>query len=51
MGVAGYSTKIFFLAGIVIVGVFGGWTVHRKILWVQALPGVVAMALVVMAGN
>ena len=49
LGAAGYPIKIFFLAGIVTVGVFGGWTVNRKILWVQALPGVVAIVLVVLS--
>lgn len=48
---AGYPIKIFFLAGIIAVGVFGGWTVNRKILWVQALPGAVAIVLVVLSTN
>lgn len=51
MGAAGYPTKIFFLAGIIVVGVFGAWTVNRKILWVQAFPGAVAIVLVVLSEN
>lgn len=46
LGDAGYSIKIFFLGCVVVAGVFGGFTASRKILWVQALPGTVALALV-----
>ncbi len=49
LGDAGTSIKIFFLACIVIAGVFGGFTASRKILWVQALPGATALALVLLA--
>ena len=45
-GEAGYSIRVFFLACVVIAGVFGGFTAKRSILWVQALPGVIALALV-----
>lgn len=44
---AGDDVKIFFLACVVIAGVFGALTASRKILWVQAFPGLVALALVV----
>jgi len=47
LGNAGDSIKIFFLACVILAGVFGGLTASRKILWVQALPGVVALVLVV----
>ena len=46
LGAAGDSIKFFFLACVVIAGVFGAATASRKILWVQALPGAVALALV-----
>jgi len=42
----GRSVEIFFLGCVVVAGVFGGFTASRKILWVQALPGAVALALV-----
>ncbi len=45
-GVNGDSIKIFFLACIIFAGVFGAFTANRKILWVQALPGAIALALV-----
>src|SRR5438552_385278 len=49
LGDAGTSIKIFFLGCVVVAGVFGGFTASRKILWVQALPGAVALALVLLA--
>ena len=48
LGEAGTSIKIFFLCCVIVAGVFGGFTASRKILWVQALPGVVALALVLL---
>ncbi len=51
LGAGGYPTTVFFLVSIIVVGVFGGWTVHRKIFWVQALPSAVATALVVLSRN
>ncbi len=38
--------KIFFLGCVVVAGVFGGITVSRRILLVQALPAAVALGLV-----
>ena len=49
LGGAGDSIKVFFLACVVVAGVFGGLTASRKILWVQALPGAVALALVLLS--
>jgi len=49
LGEAGGSIKIFFLACVLIAGVFGGLTASRKILFVQALPAAVALALVMLS--
>lgn len=46
LGDAGSSIKIFFLACVLIAGIFGGLTATRKIIFVQALPAAVALALV-----
>ena len=43
---AGTPVQVFFLVCVVIAGVFGALTASRKILWVQALPGAVALGLV-----
>lgn len=39
------AVKTFFLICVVVAGVFGAMTVSRRILWVQALPAVLALAL------
>ena len=49
LGAAGDSIKIFFLGCVILAGVFGAITVSRKILWVQALPGAIAAALVLLS--
>lgn len=41
--------KVFFLACVIVAGAYGAWSVSRRILWVQALPGAVALALVLAA--
>ena len=46
LGDAGIDVKVFFLTCVIVAGVFGTITVSRKIFWVQAIPGVVALALV-----
>ena len=45
LGAPGASIKIFFLACVILAGVFGAITASRKILWVQALPGAIALVL------
>jgi len=40
-----FAVKAFFLACVVVAGVFGGLTASRKILWVQALTAAVALGL------
>jgi len=49
LGVTGNPIKIFFLSCVIVAGVYAALTVNRKILWVQALPATVALALVLMA--
>lgn len=46
LGDGGAAVKAFFLGCVVVAGVFGAATVNRRILWVQALPAAVALALV-----
>lgn len=40
------ALKIFFLGCVVVAGIFGGITVTKKILYVQAIPAGIALALV-----
>jgi putative membrane protein len=46
LGAPGRPVRLFFLGYVVVAGIFGAATASRKILWVQALPGAVAFALV-----
>ena len=50
LGTAGTSVKVFFLACVIVAGVYGAVTASRKILFVQALPAALALALVLAAG-
>lgn len=45
LGADGYAIKLFFLGCVIIAGIFGAATVGRKILYVQALPAALAVAL------
>jgi len=45
-GGAGFSVKLFFLTCVLVAGIFGGLTASRKILWIQALPALVALVLI-----
>ena len=49
LGDAGDAIKIFFLACVVVAGVFGAATVSRKVLFIQALPAAVALLLLLLA--
>jgi putative membrane protein len=42
-GAVGFHFKLFFLSSVIVAGLYGGWTVSRKILYVQALPAVLAL--------
>jgi putative membrane protein len=45
LGAAGHDIKVFFLGCVIVAGVFGAATVSRKIFFVQALPAIIALAL------
>jgi putative membrane protein len=46
MGDAGIAFKVFFLLCVVIAGAYGAATVSKKILYVQAVPAVLALIFV-----
>ena len=48
-GPAGFAPKVFFLSCVVVAGVFGAATAKRSILWVQGVPGALALLLVLLA--
>ena len=43
------SVKIFFLACVIVAGAFGGLTAKRSIIYIQALPALIGLILVVIA--
>jgi putative membrane protein len=45
----GFQVRVFFLACVIVAGVYGAATVSRRILVVQGLPGALAMAAVLVA--
>jgi len=48
-GPAGFAVRVFFLCCVVAAGVFGALTAKRSILFVQAVPGAIALGLVLLA--
>lgn len=49
LGAGGTAVKLFFLGCVVVAGVYGAATVGKKILFIQAAPAALAMALVLVA--
>jgi putative membrane protein len=49
LGPAGFGIKVFFLACVIVAGIFGAITASRKILWVQAAPAAAALGLLSLA--
>jgi len=49
LGAPGWSIKIFFLACVIVAGIFGTITVSRKILYIQAVPAAIALGLLVLS--
>lgn len=45
LGDAGVSIRVFFLLCVLVAGIYGAATASRKILFVQALPAAIALAL------
>jgi putative membrane protein len=44
-----WQVKVFFLACVVVAGVFGAATVSRRIFYIQALPALVGLGLACLA--
>jgi putative membrane protein len=45
-GQGGFAIKVFFLGCVIVAGIFGAITAKRSILFVQAIPGLVALMAV-----
>src|SRR4051812_3474492 len=48
-GWEGYKIAMFFLACILVAGIYGGLTANRRILFIQALPALVTMLVLSVA--
>ena len=49
LGAAGIGVKVFFLACVLVAGLYGAATASRKILYVQAVPAAVGLALLALS--
>jgi putative membrane protein len=49
LGAAGTPVKVFFLGCVIVAGVYGGLTASRRIIFIQAIPAAIAIALVLAA--
>ena len=49
LGADGTDVKVFFLACVLIAGVYGALTANRRILFVQAIPAAIGLALVLLS--
>jgi putative membrane protein len=47
-GEAAFAIKVFFLSCVIVAGIFGAITAKRSILFIQALPGLLALIGVVL---
>ncbi|MGH8370579.1 MAG: DUF1304 domain-containing protein [Gammaproteobacteria bacterium] len=45
LGAAGHDIKVFFLGCVIVAGLYGAYSVNRKVLFVQALPAIIALGL------
>jgi putative membrane protein len=46
LGASGAQIKVFFLTCVIIAGIYGAATASRKILLIQGVPAIMALALV-----
>ncbi|HEY1398609.1 DUF1304 domain-containing protein [Roseateles sp.] len=49
LGAAGGPVKLFFLACVLVAGLYGAATASRKILFIQALPAAIGLALLLLS--
>lgn len=49
LGAAGTDIKLFFLGCVLVAGLYGAATASRKILFIQALPAAIGIALVLLS--
>ncbi len=45
MGEAGHAIKVFFLACVLVAGLYGAATANKRILFIQAVPAAIGLVL------
>lgn len=48
-GVNGMAFKVFFLLCVIVAGIYGALSVNRRILYIQALPALLALIVLLLA--
>lgn len=46
-----FQLKLFFLGCVLVAGLYGGMTASRKIIYIQAMPALIALIIVFLAGS
>ncbi len=46
LGAAGTGVKVFFLGCVLVAGLYGAATASKKILYIQAIPAAIGLALI-----
>ncbi len=49
LGASGFAVKVFFLSCVIVAGIYGSITVGRRVLYIQAVPAILALALLLLA--
>ena len=49
LGASGTGVKVFFLCCVLVAGLYGAATASRKILFVQAVPAAIGLALMLLS--
>jgi putative membrane protein len=49
LGAGGIGVKVFFLCCVLVAGLYGAATASGKILFVQAVPAIIGLALVLLS--
>ncbi|MEL7185035.1 MAG: DUF1304 domain-containing protein [Pseudomonadota bacterium] len=48
---AGFDLRVFFLGCVIVAGIFGAATAKMSILYIQAVPAVIALGLTLLANR
>ena len=49
-GEIGFQVQVFFLLCVIVAGLYGGFSFSRRIIYVQAVPSLIALVVLLIAG-